>query len=75
MSAESCPGCGGRLEHEGVSYAYVTDIPPMPRPDVKGYRVQICRCQSCGKAGDRGRHSDSRPCTNTARAPIVWASE
>ena len=60
VSAESCPGCGGRLEHEGVSYAYVTDIPPMPRPDVKGYRVQICRCQSCGKRV-RGRHRDIAP--------------
>ena len=60
VSAESCPGCGGRLEDEGVSYAYVTDIPPMPRPQVKGYRVQICRCQSCGKRV-RGRHSEVAP--------------
>ena len=60
VSAESCPGCGGRLEHEGVSYAYVTDIPSTPRPDVKGYRVQICRCQSCGKRV-RGRHSEVAP--------------
>ncbi len=60
VSAESCPGCGGRLEHEGVSYAYVTDIPPMPRPDVQGYRVQICRCQSCGRRV-RGRHRDIAP--------------
>ena len=49
VSAESCPGCGGSLEHEGVGYAYITDIPPMPRPQVKEYRVQICRCRSCGK--------------------------
>ena len=60
VAGESCPGCGGILEHEGVSYAYVTDIPPTPRPDVKGYRVQICRCQSCGKRV-RGRHQDIAP--------------
>ena len=61
MSAESCPGYGGRLEHKRVSFAYVTDIPPMPRPDVKGYRVQICRCaMSCGKRV-RGRHRDIAP--------------
>ena len=60
MSAESCPGCGGALEHEGVGYAYVTDLPPMPRPEVKGYRVQICRCQSCGKRV-RGRHREVAP--------------
>ena len=28
VAAESCPGCGGILEHEGESLAYVTDIPP-----------------------------------------------
>ena len=60
VAGESCPGCGGRLEHEGVSHAYVTDIHPMPRPDVKGYRVQICRCQSCGKRV-RGRHCEVAP--------------
>ena len=49
VSAESCPGCGGTLEHEGVGYAYVTDLPTMPKPQVKEYRVQICRCRSCGK--------------------------
>ena len=38
----------------------MTDIPPMPKPDVKGYRVQICRCQSCGKRV-RGRHSGHCP--------------
>ena len=27
----------------------MTDIPPMPKPQVKEYRVQICRCRSCGK--------------------------
>ncbi len=60
VAGESCPGCGGRLEHEGVSFAYVTDIPPTPKPDVRGYRVQICRCQSCGKRV-RGRHRDIAP--------------
>ena len=60
VSAESCPGCGGVLKHEGVGYAYITDIPPMPRPEVKGYRVQICRCQSCGKRV-RGSHREVAP--------------
>ena len=32
VSAESCPGCGGALEHEGVGYAYITDIPRCPGP-------------------------------------------
>ena len=60
VSGDTCPGCGGRLEHEGVGVAYVTDIPPIPRPQVRGYRVQICRCRSCGRQV-RGRHPDVAP--------------
>ena len=60
VAGDACPGCGGRLEHEGVHVAYVTDIPPIPRPQVRGYRVQICRCRSCGMQV-RGRHPDVGP--------------
>ena len=70
VSGDSCPGCGGILEHEHVGYAYVTDIPPMPRPDVKSYRVQICRCASCGRRV-RGRHGDIAPDQYGARAHRV----
>ena len=57
VSGEVCPRCGGRLEDEGVGVAYVTDIPPVRRPQVTAYRVQICRCRSCGRQV-RGRHPD-----------------
>ena len=60
MAEDTCPGCGGRLEHEGVRVVYATDIPPIPRPQVTGYLVQICRCRSCGKQV-RGRHPDVAP--------------
>ena len=60
VAEDNCPGCGGVLEHEGESLAYVTDIPPMPRPQVTEYRVQICRCVSCGRRV-RGRHPDVGP--------------
>ena len=60
VSDDRCPGCGGSLEHEGVGLAYVTDIPEMPRPEVRGYRVQICRCRGCGRRV-RGRHPDVGP--------------
>ena len=59
VAEDTCPGCGGRLEHEGVRVVYATDIPPIPRPQVTGYRVQICRCRSCGKQV-RGRHPRER---------------
>jgi len=54
-----CPCCGGQLEHEGWEDAWVTDIPE-PRPQVKHYRVQVCRCKGCG-ASVRGRHPDVAP--------------
>ena len=60
VSVEVCPGCGGRLEDEGMGVAYVTDIPPIRRPQVTAYRVQICRCRSCGRQV-RGRHPDVAP--------------
>ena len=60
VAEDTCPGCGGRLEHEGVRVVYATDIPPIPRPQVTEYRVQICRCRSCGMAV-RGRHPDVAP--------------
>jgi len=60
VTTDSCPGCGGRLQHEGVDVAYVTDIPPTPQPIVTEYRVQVCRCMSCGKQV-RGRHPDVAP--------------
>ena len=45
------------LEDAGESVAYVTDIPAIRRPQVRAYRVQVCRCRSCGKQV-RGRHPD-----------------
>lgn len=60
VSVDRCPGCGGSLADEGVSIAYVTDIPAIRRPQVRAYRVQVCRCRSCGKAV-RGRHPDIAP--------------
>ena len=60
VEASSCPGCGGVLEREGVDVAYVTDIPAMPRPEVRGYRVQVCRCRDCGRRV-RGRHPEVGP--------------
>ena len=60
VTTDACPGCGGRLQHERVDVAHVTDIPPIPQPVVTEYRVQVCRCMSCGKQV-RGRHPDVAP--------------
>jgi len=49
VTLESCPNCGGKLAEERVDFAYITDIPPMPRPEVTQYRVRVCRCLRCGQ--------------------------
>lgn len=57
VTTTSCPGCGGRLAYAGVETVSVTEIPPAPQPLVTAYRVQVCRCTSCGKQV-RGEHPD-----------------
>ena len=54
---ESCPACGSELAEERTDFAYVTELPPMPRPQVTQYRVSVCRCTSCGRKV-RGEHPD-----------------
>ena len=43
VSWDTCPGCGGVLEHEGVRLAYVTDLPPIRRPQAEDFEVQAER--------------------------------
>ncbi|HZA21870.1 MAG TPA: transposase [Dehalococcoidia bacterium] len=57
VSQETCPGCGGSLAEERVDLAYITDLPPRPRPKVTQYRVWVCRCTACGRTV-RGEHPD-----------------
>jgi transposase len=60
VTLESCPDCGGKLTEQRVDYAYVTDLPPLPRPKVTQYRVWVCRCTGCGRKV-RGEHADLAP--------------
>jgi transposase len=60
VSQETCPGCGGRLEKEGVDLAYLTDLPSLPCPKVTQYRVWVSRCLGCGRR-IRGQHPDLAP--------------
>src|ERR671919_288627 len=57
---ESCPACGGQLAEERVDFAYITELPPLPRPRVTQYRVWVCRCTGCGRQV-RGEHPDLAP--------------
>lgn len=53
----TCPFCGGWLEPEEAEQASVTDMPATPQPEVSLFRVQVCRCQKCGRK-TRGSHPD-----------------
>jgi regulator of replication initiation timing len=52
-----CPHCGGELEAAGFEVVTRTDLPVLPRPVVRAYKVQMCRCRACGKKL-RGKHPD-----------------
>src|ERR687891_88582 len=55
VTLECCPRCGGKLAEERVDLAYLTELPPMPRPRVTQYRVWVCKCTGCGRKV-RGEH-------------------
>ena len=57
VTQESCPGCGGKLTELRVDFAYVTELPPLPRPRVTQYRVWVWCCAGCGRKV-RGEHPD-----------------
>jgi len=63
----SCPDCGGALGSAEVELASITDLPEVVRPEVRQYRVSVCRCTSCGKKV-RGRHPDLWPDQHGASA-------
>lgn len=52
-----CPFCGGSLEREEPEEASVTDMPAAPEPEVRLFKVHVCRCQKCGRK-TRGTHPD-----------------
>ena len=70
VSEAVCPACGGELAPERVDMVSVTDLPPLPRPVVSAYRVQVCRCTFCGKRV-RGQHPDVTPDQQGATAHRV----
>lgn len=55
-----CPDCGGALGEPHEEMVSITDIPEEPRPEVRIYAVETCRCQRCGKAV-RGQHPAIAP--------------
>jgi transposase len=67
VTLDACPTCGGPLVEERVDWAYITEIPAIPRPKVTQYRVWVCRCTVCGTQV-RGQHPDLAPHQHGATA-------
>jgi hypothetical protein len=78
---DSCPGCGGKLREQRVDpsarlrtgFAYLTELPTMPRPRVTQYRVWVCRCTGCGRKV-RGAHPDPSASSGQALAPDQYGA-
>jgi transposase len=60
VTLECCLRCGGKLAEERVDLAYITELPPMPRPRITQYWVWVCCCTSCGRKV-RGEHPALAP--------------
>ena len=67
VTESRCPFCGGTLEPEATAAASVTDIPITPEPEVRLFKVHVCRCQRCGRT-TRGKHPDVAPDQHGATA-------
>ena len=53
----ACCGCGGELAFDRVEEASITDLPPIPKPYVRLFEVDVHRCSACGDT-TRGHHPD-----------------
>src|SRR5918992_567544 len=77
VTLECCLRCGGKLAEERVDLAYITELPPMPRPRITQYRVWVCCCTSCGRKV-RGEHpalaSDQHGATAHRLGPRAMAA-
>ena len=68
----ACPGCGGPLAPDRVDGVSTTDLPPLPRPQGRQYRVPVGRCLLGGQQG-RGQPPDVAPAQDGATAHRVGA--
>lgn len=52
--------CGGQLSHLHSERVTTTELPRAPKPEVRAYDVEVCRCDRCGRRV-RGRHAEVAP--------------
>jgi hypothetical protein len=65
-----CPQCGEQLEDAGFEDVSNTDLPPLPQPQVRRYRLRKARCRACNVTL-RARHPDVAPDQTGATAHRV----
>jgi len=70
LDTPHCPDCGGRLGAVDYEEASTIDVPEVPRPRVKRFRVEVRRCTCCRRL-HRGRHPDLPPDQHGATAHRV----
>jgi transposase len=73
LATSVCPDCGGPLGMPEYEEASTTEVPAMPRPRVKRFRVEVRRCTCCRKVV-RGSHPELKPDQFGATAHRVGAS-
>lgn len=69
VESVSCE-CGGPLEADGFELVSTTDIPSIPAPEIRIFKVACCKCKTCGKRV-RGEHPDVAPDQTGATAHRV----
>jgi transposase len=60
VTETACPECGGELLEAGTEIVTNTELPPLPKPEVKAYRVHLRCCAQCQRKV-RGRHAAVAP--------------
>ena len=77
IAEPACTRCGGELALERHEDASITDLPEVPRPRVRLFRLAVHRCRGCGVTA-RGRHpevaADQRGATAHRFGPRLLAA-
>ena len=60
VTETACPACGGALVELGTEVVTNTELPPLPQPEVKAYRIHIHSCSQCQRKV-RARHPAVAP--------------
>ncbi len=77
LDQPACTRCGGELTAQRSEDVSITDLPELPRPRVRLFRVAIARCGGCGGLA-RARHpelaADQRGATAHRFGPRLMAA-